>query len=55
MSDVLKAVEALAPAFAGRLILPSHADYHDASHDVLKHNSAHPYRCAITDDNTVNH
>ena len=30
MSDVAKAVEALAPAFAGRLILPSHADYHDA-------------------------
>ena len=30
MSDVLKAVEALSPAFAGRLILPSHAEYHDA-------------------------
>src|SRR6187402_1500185 len=30
MSDVLKAVEALSSAFAGRLILPSHADYHDA-------------------------
>jgi FAD/FMN-containing dehydrogenase len=30
MPDVLKAVEALSPAFAGRLILPSHADYHDA-------------------------
>ena len=30
MSNVLKAVEALAPAFAGRLILPSHADYHEA-------------------------